>query len=72
MEEEKRRSPHGILATNKKGAQKLLKEQEMSIRMCNVSEEMRDVSEQQQESEVMIQKGKQCSIEHTRARSNPS
>ena len=36
MEEKKRRSPHGIVATNKKGAQKVLKGQEMRTCTRNV------------------------------------
>eukprot|EP00957_Ditylum_brightwellii_P086256 6563986-Ditylum_brightwellii.AAC.1 len=70
MEEEKRRNPHGIVATNKKSAQKVLKGQETRTRMCNVSDEMCDVSEEEEEElEVVIEKGKQCFIEHTRSRS---
>eukprot|EP00957_Ditylum_brightwellii_P099528 7581763-Ditylum_brightwellii.AAC.1 len=38
MEEEKRRSLRGIVATNKKGAQKVLKGQETRMRTRNVSE----------------------------------
>eukprot|EP00957_Ditylum_brightwellii_P158463 12061448-Ditylum_brightwellii.AAC.1 len=63
MEEEKRRSPRGIVATNKKGAQKVLKGQETCT--CNVSEKTCDMSEEEQERAVVIEKGKQCSIEHT-------
>eukprot|EP00957_Ditylum_brightwellii_P182893 13931221-Ditylum_brightwellii.AAC.1 len=65
MEEEKRKSPCGIVATSKKGVQKVLKGQEIHMRMHNVSEETCDVSEEEQEHEVVIEKGKQCSIEHT-------
>eukprot|EP00957_Ditylum_brightwellii_P034157 2588778-Ditylum_brightwellii.AAC.1 len=63
MEEKRRRSPCGIVATNKKGEQTVLKGQE--TRMCNVSEKTCDVSEEEQEHEVVIEEGKQCSIEHT-------
>eukprot|EP00957_Ditylum_brightwellii_P136936 10443044-Ditylum_brightwellii.AAC.1 len=65
MKEEKRRSPRGIVSTNKKGAQKVLKGQEMCTHMCNVSEKTCDMSEEEQECDVVIEKGKQCSIEHT-------
>eukprot|EP00957_Ditylum_brightwellii_P062856 4768636-Ditylum_brightwellii.AAC.1 len=63
MEEEKRRSPREIVATNKKGAQKVLKGQE--TRTCNVSEKTCAMSEEEQEHEVVIEKGKQCSIEQS-------
>eukprot|EP00957_Ditylum_brightwellii_P014766 1113815-Ditylum_brightwellii.AAC.1 len=49
MEEEKRRCPRGIVATSKKGAQKVLKGQEMCTRMRNVSEKMCDISEEEEE-----------------------
>eukprot|EP00957_Ditylum_brightwellii_P124989 9528125-Ditylum_brightwellii.AAC.1 len=62
LEEEKRRSPHGIVATNKKGSQKMLKGQETRTCMCNMSEKRCNVSEEEQEHEVVIEKGKQCSI----------
>eukprot|EP00957_Ditylum_brightwellii_P024828 1876787-Ditylum_brightwellii.AAC.1 len=49
MEEEKRRSPCGIVATNKKGAQKVLKGRETRTHTRNVSEKTCDMSEEEQE-----------------------
>eukprot|EP00957_Ditylum_brightwellii_P137698 10497253-Ditylum_brightwellii.AAC.1 len=49
IEEEKRRSTRGIVATNQKGAEKVLKGQEMRTR--NASEKTCDMSEKEQERE---------------------
>eukprot|EP00957_Ditylum_brightwellii_P193139 14706063-Ditylum_brightwellii.AAC.1 len=69
MEKEKKRSTQGIVATSKKGAQKVLKEQEMRTRTRTASEKTCDMSEKEKECVVVIETEQQCSIEQTRSRS---